>query len=98
MDTWAFISNLSPKDVIVPLLSGLGGWLAALRMTRSNEKIAREEREREQDGDVTRRVRLLLDGYERRIAELKAEVEDLRNRVEVCERRWRERDALHTGP
>ena len=38
-----FIASLSPRDVVGPLIAGFGGYFAALRVTRSNEKIAREK-------------------------------------------------------
>lgn len=100
-DMW---SAITPRDVIVPAFAALGGWLAALRMTRSNEKIENQRRDdaiRSQfhdaklarDDDLTERFRLLMNAYEATIAELKAEVRELRDRVEECERKWRMRDA-----
>lgn len=97
-------SAITPKDIIVPAFAALGGWLAALRMSRSNEKIENQRRDDAisgqvyaakvaRDDDLTERFKLLMNSYEAKIAELTAEIRELRVRVEACERKWRMRDA-----
>lgn len=100
-DIW---SSITLKDIVIPLLTGLGGWFVALRMTRSNEKIEDRRRDDEitrqvqiakvaRDDDLTDRFKLLMDSYEKKIAELTAEIRELRTRLELYETRWRIRDA-----
>jgi hypothetical protein len=38
------LDNLSAKDIVSPLVGGVFGWFAAIRMSSSNEKIARAAR------------------------------------------------------
>lgn len=100
-DIW---SSITPKDIVIPVLTALGGWFVALRMTRSNEKIEDRRRNDEitrqvqnakvaRDDDLTERFKLLMDSYEKKIAELTAEIRELRTRLELYETRWRIRDA-----
>lgn len=87
------LSSLTARDVISPILGGLFGWFAAIRMSRSNEKIAEANRQETHvskmtaaemtaaDG-LTRRFQVLMDGYEIRIRDLTNEVSRLRSEVE----------------
>lgn len=103
-DVAIFTGGLSAKELFVPLLTCIGGWVIARYTVKSNEKIDQKQRDdstREQihdaqtsaDEDMTRRFKILMDSYEQRIAQMTAEIRDLRLRVEVCEQRWRDRDA-----
>ena len=91
--TSSILSSLTARDVISPILGGLFGWFAAIRMSRSNEKIAAESRlevhksqmsasEVAAADGLTRRFQVLMDGYEIRIRDLTNEVSRLRSEVE----------------
>ena len=97
-------SAITPREIIVPLITALGAWLAASRYTRSNERIAEKSRDDviqervhdakvARDEDLTKRFTLLMNSYEKKIDELTAEIQELRVRVEACEQKWRMRDA-----
>ena len=101
-------SAITPKDILIPTLTALGGWLAASRMSRSNEKLDEKRRDDAiqervhdakvaRDEDLTKRFTLLMNSYEKKIDELTAEIQELRVRVEACEQKWRMRDAAATA-
>lgn len=97
-------SAITPKDIVIPLITAVGGWLAASRYARSSETIDEKRRDDAiqlqvhdakvaRDEDLTKRFTLLMNSYEKKIDELTAEIQELRTRVEACEQKWRMRDA-----
>jgi hypothetical protein len=73
-------------------ITAMGGWIAAQRMARSNEKLAAvkradDDRKERVDGvnsnaeDMTERFRILMDGYENRIEDLTSDINSLRSEV-----------------
>lgn len=80
------------KDLIAPAMTGILGYFGAIHISRSNETIARAKRLDEDKvrrasareaytDDLTARFRVLMDGYEGRIADLMTEILALRREV-----------------
>jgi hypothetical protein len=86
------VFDLPYVPIAAALITGLATWIAARGVARSNEKIAQSKRSDEtlalaatlkatDAEDLTHRLRLLMDGYERRINGLTAEVAGLREEI-----------------
>ncbi len=107
-DVLGALVNISPRDLAGPLVGGLGGWFAALKMARSNEKIARGKRDDERDRhndeaqasrgeDLSARMKILMDSYERRIMDLTSEVQTLRRELATMQQTLNDRMSACAG-
>ena len=84
-----------------PIISGFGGYAVASRMARSAERVAKINHEPPEADDVTagsltRRFKLLMDGYEGHIQSLTEEVQGLRGEVRDLRHEMKERCAKCT--
>jgi len=93
MDEWAWA-----KDIIGPLIAGIvglgGGLLTNLSRMKSDSikretdhEVAQISFDQAQMNTITERFKTLLDGYEKRIADLTNEVEHLREQLRTSNAR-----------
>lgn len=76
------ISLLQPIAYVIGMaVSAWIGYLAARKTAKVQEALTTTERELSFDEVVTRRVKILIDGYENRISDLTLEVHSLRSDV-----------------
>jgi hypothetical protein len=87
-DDWPWIAAMFGT-----IFSGVAGWIAARIHTNSEEKLAQEARTAaitaSIEASVAARFKVLIDGYETRVAELTEDIARMRAIVERCELCWK---------
>ena len=92
---------VNAKEVLGPIAGGMLGYLGARRTARTNVLIEDKKqraiaREAHAD-DLSRRFKVLMDGYESRIRDLTDEVTNLRERIDELSSQLNERALACAG-